>query len=78
MPDLCSLQGSKPSKNPCAGWLWCIAGWVALHGPWVNGVDSDKEHDRPQYCKNGSCGTGLDAVNECHVLCLSPMTRTNT
>ena len=78
MPNLGGWHGSDTPKNPYPGWLWCIAGWVALHGPWVNGVGSDKEDDRPQYCKNGSCGTGLDAVNECHFLSLSPLTGSKT
>lgn len=76
-PGIDSFKGSKPSKNPCAGWLWGVTGWVALHGSWVNGVDAYKEDDRPQDCKDGSYGVGLDAVNECHFLCLSPMTRAN-
>jgi hypothetical protein len=78
MPDLGSWQRSDTPKNPCADWLWSVAGWVALHGPWVNGVDAYKEDDSPQSCKNGSCDTGLDAVNKCHVLCLSPLKRTKT
>lgn len=78
MPDLAGLQRSKPCKNPCAGWLWSVAGWVPLHGPWVNRVDAYKKDQSPQDCEDSSCGAGLDAVNECHVLCLSPLTRTNT
>lgn len=78
MPDLSGLDGSKPSQKPCADRLGSIGDWIALHSPWVNCIDANKEDRGPQDCKDGSCGVGLNAVNEGHVLCLSPLIRTTT
>ena len=71
------LQKLKLSPNPHDWRAWCIVGWIALHEALVHRVEVGQQYQCPKCSKNG-LGVVLDAVNECHVLCLSPLKRTKT
>ena len=78
MPDLAGFRGLGPPQNPHDWRTWCIVGRIALHEAFVHRVEVGQQYHCPKYSKNGLGGLVLEAVNKCHFLSLSPLTRTNT